>query len=224
MSKKEIGLYIHIPFCKVKCHYCDFNSYPSKEKYISQYIEALEREIVIYKERIEDVEIKSIFIGGGTPSLLPGKDIAGLLQKVGSSMNIMTNAETTLECNPGTLDATKLEEYRKAGVNRLSIGLQAWQNRLLDSLGRIHNNTDFVDNYKASRTAGFSTINIDLIFGIPGQSQTEWEETLDKVVELEPEHLSCYSLKIEEGTHFGNMYEKGELIPVEDEADRKSVV
>lgn len=219
--KDKIGLYIHIPFCKAKCNYCDFNSYAGCEKNIPGYFEALGREIMLYKDKLKGYCIKTIFIGGGTPSYVEPKYISQVLNEIRNHFYIEDNAEITIETNPGTLSENKLSAYLDAGINRLSIGLQAWKNSILKELGRIHTIEEFTENYNAARKAGFNNINIDLIFGIPGQSQRDWEETLNNILILSPEHLSCYSLKIEEGTVFGERLQNGSIIPLEDEDDRE---
>lgn len=218
---RRIGLYIHIPFCKAKCYYCDFNSFACKEDYIPPYFDALKKEIALYSSSLKDYSIKTVFIGGGTPSSVRNRYIYEILNFCNQNFNIEKDAEISIETNPGTLSYEKLMAYRILGINRLSIGLQAWQNRLLKSLGRIHTNKEFEDNFEQARKAGFKNINVDLIFGLPQQTIKDWDETLSKVLELQPEHISCYSLKIEDNTAFGNMLEIGELIPAEDELDRE---
>lgn len=217
----QIGLYIHIPFCKSKCYYCDFNSYAGRESLVPDYFNALKKEMQLYAEKARDYSVKTIFMGGGTPSLVDAAYIGELMQACRLSFNIEADAEISIETNPGTLSLEKLERYREAGVNRLSIGLQTWQDRLLKRLGRIHSRDEFADNFAFARQAGFSNINVDLIFGIPGQSLPDWNKTVEEILGLDPEHISCYSLKIEEGTVFGKELESGSLIPVEDEIDRE---
>lgn len=221
MSRKQIGLYIHVPFCKAKCHYCDFNSFACKESMIPQYFDALKKEIYMISEKVKDCSIKSVFIGGGTPSYVDGIFIDEIMKICKNAYELEKDAEISLEANPGTLSVEKLETYLKAGINRLSIGFQAWQKQLLKKLGRIHSQEDFVRNFKEAQRAGFKNINVDLIFGVPGQSLQQWIETVENVVAMGPSHLSCYSLKIEEGTVFDKKVESGELVPVEDELDRE---
>ncbi len=221
----EIGIYIHVPFCKQKCYYCDFNSYPGMDYLAGSYFNALKTEMDIMAEALCDRPVKTVFIGGGTPSLVDAAYIGGLLEDCGRLFKISPDAEITMECNPGTLSLDNLRIYRQAGVNRLSIGLQAWQDRLLESLGRIHRRQQFTENLEAAYRAGFTNINADLIFGLPGQSFEDWSETLEAVTSTfaghQLTHLSCYSLQIEEGTVFGDRFEAGGLIPAEDELDRK---
>lgn len=216
----EIGIYIHIPFCKAKCNYCDFNSFADKNEFIPEYFNALKKEISSYVDRIKQYTVKTIFIGGGTPSLVEYKYICELIEFCKIELKISETAEISIETNPGTLDEIKLSNYKKVGINRLSIGLQAWQDNLLHSLGRIHSKDEFLESYYKAKKAGFNNINLDLIFGIPGQTMNDWEETIDNVINLKPAHLSCYSLKVEEGTRFGDMYESGDLVLLDDELDR----
>lgn len=220
-EKGSIGLYIHIPFCKSKCYYCDFNSLACAEGFIPGYFEALKEELRLCSESLKNREIETVFIGGGTPSYVDPAYIYETLASIQQFGAIKKDAEISIETNPGTLSYEKLAAYRAMGINRLSIGLQAWQNPLLKSIGRIHCREEFVNNYQQARKAGFRNINIDLMFGLLGQSLQQWEETLDNVLLLQPEHISAYSLKVEEGTVFGDRYEAGELVPVEDELDRE---
>lgn len=208
-----VALYIHIPFCKSKCLYCDFPSFSCMENLMEEYSKALAKDI----SNIGDMEIKTIFIGGGTPTYLPLKAWKNI-NKALSNLNLAKNVEFTVEGNPGTFTEEKLEFLKEIGVNRLSIGLQAWQNNILKQLGRIHTLDEFLQSYKLARKLQFSNINIDLMFGLPNQSILEWKDTLKNVVSLNPEHISCYSLIVEKGTPFYNLYEKGELmLPQEDE-------
>lgn len=202
------SLYVHIPFCIKKCLYCDFNSCANR-KLEDKYIDSLMKEI----ESISVGKFETIFIGGGTPTILSMCNLEKLL----NSLLRFNPSEYTVEANPGTLTKEKLQLLQNKGVNRLSIGLQAWQDELLKSLGRIHNIDEFLHGYELARQNGFKNINIDLMFGIPGQSIDNWIETLSNVVKLSPEHLSCYSLIVEEGTPYYDMNEKGLLnLPSED--------
>lgn len=204
----EKSLYVHIPFCVQKCLYCDFNSY-TNINFQDEYIDALIKELDLIKE----INFKTIFIGGGTPTILSIPNFERLLEKVSKYKAI----EFTVEANPGTLNQEKLELMKLNGVNRLSIGLQAWQDRLLKKLGRIHNLGDFIESYNNARKCGYNNINIDLMFGLPDQSMEDWKETVGNVLALKPEHISSYGLIIEEGTPFFNMHEKGTLVtPGED--------
>jgi len=216
-----LGLYIHIPFCKSKCYYCDFNSFAGREDEIYPYFQALKNEIEAYEGALRNYRIGTVFIGGGTPSFVDANYIHELINNCRIHFNIEPGAEISIETNPGTLSYDKLAAYLDAGVNRLSMGMQAWQDRLLKSIGRIHHLCDFVENFELAREVGFSNINVDLIFGLPGQTFNDWAETVNNVAGLEPSHISCYSLKIEEGTVFGDRLEEGKLIPIEDELDRQ---
>lgn len=211
---KSIALYIHIPFCKQKCFYCDFPSYASKERYMERYIDAL---IIELKNKTKNKKIKSIFIGGGTPSYLRIDLLDKFLNEI-QNINKVKNYEFSIECNPGTLSLDKLKVMKKYGVNRLSFGLQAVQNESLKKIGRIHTFEEFKSNLINARECGFNNINIDLMFGLPNQTIEDWIETLEKVCQLQPEHISAYSLIIEEDTPFYQMKEKGLLhLPNEDE-------
>lgn len=214
-SKK--GLYIHIPFCVRKCNYCDFLSAPASAAERADYIECLKREIKAYASF--GYRADTVFFGGGTPSLLSGEEIAGLTEAVRASFRIEEDAELTVECNPETVDLGKLTRMRRAGINRISFGLQSASDRELEILGRIHSYQRFLEAYEAAQRAGFENINIDLMSGLPEQSIESWERTLHKVISLRPRHISAYSLMIEEGTAFYDR--QGELrLPEEDEERR----
>ncbi len=220
----KLELYIHIPFCIRKCAYCDFLSFPAGEKDRQSYVEALLDEIYGAKEK---GDAATVFFGGGTPSILPGKEIGRIMDAVRAKYSVPEDAEITLEANPGTLDRKKLEDWKKAGINRLSLGLQSAENAELKALGRIHTWETFLESYRMAREAGFQNINIDLMSALPGQSAYTWRKTLQKVTELKPEHISAYSLIVEEGTPFYEKYaedvkrrEKGlpcGFLPSEDE-------
>ena len=196
-----LELYVHIPFCVRKCQYCDFLSGPSDEETKDRYIEALLKEIRA-AEHTEDYEIVSVFIGGGTPSALKAEAIASIMRTLQEQFFFCEDAEVTIEANPGTVDLEKLTIYRNVGINRLSLGLQSTDAEELKLLGRIHSYEEFLKSYEWAREAGFSNINIDLMFAIPGQTGEAWQQHLYQVAELNPEHISAYSLIIEEGTPF----------------------
>ncbi|MCY6959710.1 radical SAM family heme chaperone HemW [Clostridium brassicae] len=207
-----IALYIHIPFCKQKCLYCDFPSYCGEENKMLSYSKALSKEI----NRIKDKKISTIFIGGGTPTYLSLEGWNTIKESI-KRLNTTDDLEFTVEGNPGTFSEDKLLLFKNIGVNRLSIGLQAWQNEHLKRLGRIHSVEEFLESFYMARKVGFENINIDLMFGLPEQSLEEWKQTLENVTNLEPEHLSCYSLIVEEGTRFYDLYDKDKLnLPDED--------
>ena len=213
--KKKLGIYIHIPFCVRKCAYCDFLSAPADETTRESYVRALREEIRSAGSLSETYEGATVFFGGGTPSLLAGEELAGILDEVSRRLLLRSDAEITVECNPGTLNRKKLENYKVAGVNRLSIGLQSADNRELKTLGRIHTWEQFRENYALVRELGFANVNIDLMSALPGQTREGWLSTLEKVTNLNPEHISAYSLIVEEGTPFYERY--GEERPQESE-------
>lgn len=219
--KKELELYLHIPFCVSKCRYCDFLSAPSGEEQRQIYVERLCRRIRYWSDVIHNYGyvIVSIFVGGGTPSILTEEQITQVFEAVRESFPIREDAEITLEMNPGTDVKDKLPVYRKLGINRLSMGLQSADNEELKCLGRIHTYEDFRQVYQWAREAGFTNINVDLMSAIPGQTLESYEDTLRKVADLKPEHISAYSLIIEEGTPFYERYGEGrhaEELPDED--------
>ncbi len=220
-GENPLSLYIHIPFCKSKCRYCDFNSYQNMENYIPAYFNALKYEIERSSEKLKSRQIKTIFFGGGTPSLVGSGYIKEIMDCIRKPCEIDRGAEISIECNPGTVSKEKFADYKAAGVNRLSIGLQCWQGSLLKMLGRIHDSGEYVTSLQNARKAGFANINTDLIFGIPGQTMDDWKESLGKMLEFELPHLSCYSLSIEENTKFGEMYKNGELQKTDDGLDRR---
>ena len=215
-----LELYIHIPFCVKKCAYCDFLSGPSDEKSRERYVELLCEEIQVCRGKVEEYQVSTVFFGGGTPSVLQGEQIKRIMETLRKVFVFETDAEISMEMNPGTVTSEKLVAYREAGINRLSIGLQSVQDEELKLLGRIHTYDEFLHSYELARKAGFENINIDLISAIPGQTVSSWAETLKTIVELEPEHISAYSLIIEEGTPFFEKYGEGfgqEMLPSEDE-------
>lgn len=208
---KELGIYVHIPFCIKKCNYCDFISYGNCDCTSTQkYVEAVLKEIDFEEEK-KDYIVTTIYIGGGTPSYIDAKYIGMILYKLREKFTIKEDTEITLEVNPGTADAEKLENYKKYGINRLSIGLQETDNFLLKMLGRIHTYEDFVSVYNLAREAGFSNINIDLMIGLPNQSLENVSQSLNRVIELNPNHISVYSLIVEEGTPIAKDIENGNL-------------
>ncbi|MBO4609009.1 MAG: oxygen-independent coproporphyrinogen III oxidase [Lachnospiraceae bacterium] len=218
LTKSE--LYIHIPFCVKKCLYCDFLSFPADEKTKERYIEALCDELMyIGCERAEN-PLRSVFIGGGTPSVLSAEHIVRVMDTVKERFTLEEDAEITIECNPGTLEEEKLKAYKECGINRLSLGLQSSHEKELKTLGRIHTYEDFVSCIRMAENADFDNINVDLMSGLPGQTASSFEETLRKVCTLSDciKHISAYSLIVEEETPFGQMYEDGQLnLPDEDE-------
>ncbi|MGI6112896.1 MAG: radical SAM family heme chaperone HemW [Mahellales bacterium] len=221
MEKSYGGIYIHIPFCIKKCKYCDFNSYYDKGHLIDQYFDCIVQDLRMSSPAMEGVDIASIYIGGGTPTIIPAGHISRLVKECARLFSTSSALEITIEANPGTLDGRKLECYKAAGINRLSIGLQACQDELLRYLGRVHGYNQFEDNYYTARDMGFRNISVDLMFGLPGQGMDDWLESVRKVIVLGVDHLSCYSLKIEKDTPFYSLYKKGELKLPEEELDRQ---
>ena len=213
MEKRELELYVHIPFCVKKCAYCDFLSHPSGREEQSVYIDALLTEIAGRSKNYIDCRVSTVFLGGGTPSILDGDDTARIFHALREHFDISEDAEITMEVNPGTASEEKLKVWRKCGINRLSIGLQSANDKELRMLGRIHTYHTFLETFRLARRAGFDNINVDLISAIPGQTCFSWENTLRTVAELGPEHISAYSLIIEEGTPFYERYGKGGGFP-----------
>lgn len=221
-EKRPLELYIHIPFCARKCLYCDFLSFRTLAAVHEEYTAQLIREIRAQGSCCGDYQVQTIFIGGGTPSIMDPCLIRDIMQAVGESFEVHEKAEITIEVNPGTLLQNKLHIYRSCGINRVSIGLQSADNGELKELGRIHSFEEFLKSFQCARMAGFTEINIDLISGIPGQSLDSWKNTLKKVAMLKPEHISAYSLIIEEGTPYwerygGRMAGKRSWLPLPDE-------
>ena len=214
-----LGLYIHIPFCVKKCKYCDFNSFKLNLDEKIKYLNALGKEMELYKEEFKDKEIDSIFVGGGTPSILNENEIKTLFANIKANFKIKSDAEITMECNPGTLTIQKLKTMKDYGVNRLSIGLQAVQNHHLNYIGRIHTFEEFEKNYYEAKAVGFKNINIDLMYALPNQSREDWIESLEKVVKLNPTHISAYSLILEENTELFDMYERKEFKLLDEDTD-----
>ena len=215
---REIGLYIHIPFCKRKCYYCDFNSYAGYDYLFDDYIRSLLMEIE--SNSTKDYNVVSVYIGGGTPNLLPPSYIEKILKSVFKNYKILDGCEITIEMNPGLITEEKLKIYKDNGINRVSIGLQAFQNRLLKYIGRIHTVEEFFGNYELVKKF-FDNINIDLMYALPTQTFKEWQETLKEVVKLQPTHVSTYSLILEPNTSFYRLYEKGQLPIVDEEEELK---
>lgn len=218
-SRKEMELYIHIPFCVKKCAYCDFLSFPADETVQRKYVECLLKEIREMGKKYHKYTISTIFVGGGTPSILKSQWIVEIIDCIRSVFSVSLNAEISMEANPGTVTKGKLADYRIAGINRLSFGLQSADNQELMSLGRIHSWETFLESYHLAREAGFSNLNIDLMSALPGQTVDSWLDTLGRVTALFPEHISAYSLMIEEDTPFYEKYgscEGKRLLPDED--------
>ena len=227
MNNNNLEIYIHTPFCVKKCAYCDFLSFPADTNTQIQYVHALLNEIRFYGERMGGYQVSTIYIGGGTPSWLEPELLVAIMDQVYKSFRVREDAEVSIECNPGTVTTAKLEAYRRAGINRLSIGLQSANNEELKMLGRIHTYEQFLKTYELARNAGYTNINVDLMSGLPHQSAESFADTLQKVIRLKPEHISAYSLIIEKGTPFYEKYKfdmvrqeagmQTELLPTEDD-------
>lgn len=212
-------LYLHMPFCVRKCSYCDFLSFPSGAKTQRMYAKRLMEDIGVMGKRYGEIPVETIFIGGGTPSVPDSGLIVEIMEHVRHAFHVADGAEISMEANPGTVTREKLTDYRKAGINRLSFGLQSANDRELKLLGRIHTWAEFLESFTLARECGFANLNIDLMSALPGQTCESWKETLSRVTDLDPEHISAYSLIIEEGTPFGERYgsEEGrKLLPDED--------
>lgn len=222
MNKEELGIYIHIPFCKKKCYYCDFISYCDKNELIDKYIECLKKEIINFAQKYKDVyDITTIYIGGGTPSSINEKYIKNIIDTINNNIvNIKKIKEITIEVNPGTITKEKIEQYKMARINRISIGLQSTNNKLLEEIGRIHDFDEFLETYNMARKVGFKNINVDLMLGLPNQTIKDLSNSVDKIIQLNPEHISIYSLILEENTVLFNLIEQGKLILPTDEVER----
>lgn len=211
--KKPLSIYVHIPFCVRKCAYCDFLSAPATNEVQEQYLHKLIEEIRVKSPDFHAYEVKTIFFGGGTPTAVDARLLCEVLRAIKVCFEVNANAEISLECNPGTASKEALLLYKEAGFNRLSIGLQSTEEHLLRKLGRIHNYAQFVETFEAAREVGFANINVDLMSALPDQTLENYVETLRKVLAMKPEHISAYSLIIEEGTPF---YEMDLNLPTED--------
>lgn len=220
---KKIGIYVHIPFCKQKCLYCDFVSYSGKLNYAKEYVERLKAEIVNTAKKIEtdNIIVNTIYFGGGTPSYINEEYILEILETIKSQFILDENIEITLEVNPGTANKEKLRYYKNIGINRISIGLQSTEDKILKLLGRIHNYKEFVQIYKDAREVGFENINIDMIIGVPTQTIENVKDSVNKILELNPEHISIYSLIVEENTPLENKIANGELVLPDEDLERE---
>ena len=226
---KEIGIYVHIPFCKQKCKYCDFNSFANKGEYIEKYVKCVQKEIKNVGDRVRlnsngdytNLPIaKTIYIGGGTPSFIDEKYIEDILKTIETNFEIDKNIEVTIEINPGTVNLEKLKKYRDIGINRLSIGLQTSNNNLLKLIGRIHNYEQFLQTINLAKTVGFKNINVDTMIGLPNQTIYDVEDTLNKLINLDVTHISVYSLIVEEGTEIEKEIQNGSLTLPDEELER----
>jgi oxygen-independent coproporphyrinogen-3 oxidase len=206
-----MGLYVHVPFCKTKCPYCDFNTYQGIENLIEPFLPAITSEITCWGDALAYPPVKSVFFGGGTPSYLPQGDIERILVAIQSSFQVDPAAEISIEANPGDLDEAACAGILNQGVNRLSIGVQSLDNDLLNLLGRRHQASEAVEAFQSARQAGFDNVNLDLMYGLPNQSMEQWQKTLSSLIELTPEHISLYALTIEEGTPMHRWAAEGKI-------------
>ena len=223
---RNVGIYVHIPFCKRKCYYCDFISYDNKNEKIEEYIKYLKYEIYqtgegskldVKNNLIEPLKISSIYIGGGTPSYIDSKYIVEIIELIKKEFELYEDAEITIEINPGTVDKQKLLDYKNIGINRLSIGVQSNSNTLLNDIGRIHSYEEFLSTYNLAREIGFNNINLDFIIGLPNQKDEDIDNLIKEIKRLSPEHISIYSLMIEENTKMYKDYRKNIInLPSED--------
>ena len=230
MKNKNVGIYVHIPFCKQKCKYCDFKSYTDKEALVQEYIKWVKHELkevgdgnkLDYEAGLDDlVVVDTIYIGGGTPSFIDSKYIVEIIDTIRKHYTIVNNPEITIEINPGTITEKKLNDYFNCGINRISIGLQSNHEKLLKELGRIHSYKEFEDAYLTARKVGFKNINVDLMIGLPNQTLDDVNETIDEIEKYNPEHISVYSLIVEDETPLCKDIEKGILTLPSDEDERK---
>lgn len=216
---EELGIYIHIPFCKQKCFYCDFCSFANKNEMQEKYVETVINEIknITHKEKYT---VTTIYLGGGTPSILNPEYIKNILQEIKSSFKILDDAEITIEINPGTVNEEKLKKYKEYGINRLSIGLQSANDKILKNIGRIHDYKQFEETFFFARKCGFKNINVDLMIGLPTQAIEDVKQTLEKIIQKNPEHISVYSLIIEEGTTIEKLINENKLQLPDEETER----
>ena len=227
MENRELGIYIHIPFCKQKCYYCDFVSFSNKQNFVENYVEAAKTEINNYfqdKTILERYTVTTIYIGGGTPSYIESKYICEIMEVLENNLKQnkvkFEDMEITIEVNPGTVNKEKLEQYRKAKINRLSIGLQSTNNEILKQIGRIHTYEQFLETYQMAKEVGFDNINVDLMIGLPNQTIEDIKRSLKEVIQLNPTHISVYSLIVEEGTVMARKIENHQLEEMDEELER----
>jgi len=209
VTGKELSLYVHIPFCKSKCYYCDFNTYSGIESMITEYVKALKNEIKIWAKILDGSRVKTVFFGGGTPSYINSRDISLLIKVISESFVLDENVEITAEINPDDVTSNKMLELLDSGFNRVSMGVQSLDDRFLKLLGRRHSSKDVMNAYGIIRDAGFNNINLDLMYGLPYQKIKTWEETINKIIDLSPDHISGYCLTLEPGTFLRHQVEVG---------------
>jgi len=213
MSDGSVSLYVHIPFCQSKCSYCDFNSYAGLDSLIEPYVDALLTEMSLWREPTQHMSVTTIFLGGGTPSLLPLAEVERIMTALRQRFRLAADAEVSFEANPGTIGCPYLEGLRSLGVNRLSLGVQSLHDDELATLGRIHTAAEAREAYDTARQTGFDNVNLDLIYGLPRQTMTAWQDTVREAIVLRPDHLSLYALTVEEGTPLADAVARGRLPP-----------
>lgn len=220
---KELGIYVHIPFCKQKCYYCDFISYANKEEKTKEYVKCIQKEIEIESKKYskDEYEITTIYLGGGTPSYISALYIENIINVIKLNYNVKDNAEITIEMNPGTVNEEKILIYEKIGINRVSIGLQTTNDKLLKQIGRIHTYEEFLNCYKLVSKSKINNINVDLMLALPNQTIEDLEESLQKVINLKPNHISLYSLILEEGTKLEKMVSENIVKLPEEDLERE---
>ena len=220
---KELGIYVHIPFCKQKCYYCDFISYANKEEKTKEYVKCIQKEIEIESKKYskDEYEITTIYLGGGTPSYISALYIENIINVIKLNYNVKDNAEITIEINPGTVNEEKILIYEKIGINRVSIGLQTTNDKLLKQIGRIHTYEEFLNCYKLVSKSKIDNINVDLMLALPNQTIEDLEESLQKVIKLKPNHISLYSLILEEGTKLEKMVSENIVKLPEEDMERE---
>ena len=216
-TTRPVAIYVHVPFCRARCSYCDFNTYAGLAHLIPDYAAAVRRELQISGSRWGSLQVATVYFGGGTPSLLPASEIGATLESIATAFSLTPDAEITLEANPGTVTAPCLQSLHEIGINRLSLGVQSAQDSELKLLGRIHRWTTAVEAIQSARTAGFDNLSLDLIFGLPGQSLDQWQHTIDRALAHQPEHLSLYALSVESGTPLECKIRSGRLPEPDDD-------
>lgn len=218
LHEDNLGLYVHIPFCVRKCPYCDFNTFDVEKRAIQSFLSSLKNELRLIASELTPPAVDTVFIGGGTPTVLSGGQLSDVMHWIHKYIGIAPQAEVTVEANPGSVTVNGLKAMVRAGVNRVSLGVQSFSDDTLQRIGRNHTVHDVYTSYEQIRAAGIENVNFDLMFALPQQTVSDWEQTLDKALQLQPEHLSCYSLIIEEGTPFASLHARGKLsLPIEDD-------
>lgn len=218
---KDLNIYFHIPYCKAKCRFCSFYVIPGRKSRLEDYFAALKKEIESYKDQLNNYNIKTIYVGGGTPSLVDSIFITQIIEYIKQNFNVSANCEISVETNPETITKEKIDEYYSAGVNRISIGLQSTDDQILKFMGRLYTFEEFKEKYSIVKQSPIKNVNLDLIFGIPGLGLEQWQESLLQTIELNPTHISTYSLEVDEDSIFGYLEKRGRFKRMEEGLDRK---